>query len=449
MEPDVCKHVFIASYFDLDSRDHLPERAKQFLREPRDEDIKSYLDYLSTLRLRNAVMDSSPDVFKYVKPQFKFVCDREYDLDVVKYSFNGVLLRKGAAVYATNLFVADPSEAMALFVNKFGDGGYAAQGEASVGEKYIVWNGTEGMMFSRAYLDWRGLKVCNGTKYREDDDYRLYILGETMAQKFIENNVSNATGGVLKNFHKGTPLTHTDNGAHIITQKSFVTDNVDVVFDNFAEEFEHRVDYIKFVQRDYVYDALNFPDDLLEELQKHYVSQTSVYKIVNRFHKSSIPNVGQELVVDRYAVNKYRKMIVTPEFELPRRENRLHIFIPRDFLQLRHTLNAAYVPELGIVILAEHVFFGASRVLDFDPKRDLYVFVKSKTQIARDEVYYHIGGEFYLEETRFAANHLPVFVLVRIDNDLLVRDNLRTSRKLRDLKYNWVDNTILNLFVKK
>ncbi|AAS82726.1 ORF12 [Agrotis segetum granulovirus] len=446
MDSELLKHVFIATYFDLDQRDHLNSDVRRFLNEPSEEDVISYLDYLDRMQLKNIVVDKSADLFKYIKPQFKYVCEREYDLDIVKYNYSGVFLRKGAVVYATNLFVVDPSDTISFFITKFG----IEKGYTSIEEKHVVCNGTDGVFFGRAYLDWLGLKVCSGNKYREDEHYRLYIIGEHMAQQFIQNNIGALEGSELRNFYKGTPLTYTKNAANIINQKSFVTDNMDVVFDNFAEEFDQNVDYIKFVQRDYIYDASNFPTDLLEELQQHYVSLTSVYKIINRFQKSSIPMVGKELVVDRYAVTKYKKMITTPDFVLPGRENNMHIFIPRDFIQLRHTLNAAFVPELGIVILAEHVFFGANRVLDFDPRRgDLYVFVKRKTTIDKDEVYYHIGGEFYLEETQFASNQIPVFVLVRIDNDLLVRDNLRTSRKLKDLNYNWVDNTILNLFVKK
>lgn len=449
MDPELMKHVFIASYFDLDTREHLPDVVKKFLLAPEEDHIKQYLDYLAALKLRNVVIDNSADVFRFVKPQFKFVCEREYDLDLVKFNYGGVFLRKGAVVYATNLFVPDPGRAIALFLNVVNSTGFVAEGgEASLGDKHIVWNGTDGILFARAYTDWQGLKVCKGTKFKDDEDYRMYIIGETLAQKFVEKNIAHNDVGVLKNYYKGTPLKYTDNLANVINQKGFITNNVDVVFENFAEEFEQRVDYIKFVQRDYIYDADDFNDDLLEELQKHYVSLTSVYKIINRFHKSSIPNVGHELVVDRYATNKYKKMIVTGKFELPRREDKLHIFIPKDFLQLRHTLNAAYVPDLGIVILAEHAFFGASRVLNFNPKTDLYVFVKSKNKIEKNEMYYHIGGDYYLEETMFAANNVPVFVIVRIDKDLLVRDNLRTSRNLRDLKHNWVNNTILNLFVK-
>lgn len=50
----------------------------------------------------------------------------------------------------------------------------------------------------------------------------------------------------------------------------------------------------------------------------------------------------------------------------------------------------------------------------------------------------------------FNANDAPIFILVRVEDDLIVRHNLiRTSRKLKDLKYNWVFNTILSLFVRK
>ncbi|APO13898.1 P49 [Plodia interpunctella granulovirus] len=450
MSVELLPLAFIHLYFEIDPQ-HLIEDVISFIHD--EKNYKLILNYLSEIQLRHMIGDSTEDTFKYVMPQFKFVCDRDYQLEIVKFDFGGVYLKKGAVVYATNLFVPNPAEAMQYLItlpflqNKHND-------YVNVGEKFFVWNGMEGVMFARPYLDWMAMKVCNGTAYTNNDYYRLYILGEEISKAIIDAKISPLQMGILKNFHKGTPLKRTTNDMHVLNYKTVSTTNYDKVFDMFQEEFDTKAKYIHFIQRDYIFDA-KFPIDLLKELQMHWVSDTSVYKVIQRFDNESniLPDLQQEVVVDRYGVDKYRKMVVDGgKFVLPvnRSSTVEHLFVPRDVIQIRHTLNAAFVPGLGLVILATHMFFGARRVLNFEPNRDLHTFIKSKIAITEDDVFYHVGGSFFLEETRFVTNQVPIYILVRVDDDLIVRHNLiRSSRKLQDLKYDWVYNTILSLFVRK
>ncbi|AKN80772.1 P49 [Diatraea saccharalis granulovirus] len=449
--------AFIHMYFDVDERSTINEITNYINNE---NNYIKILNYLNEIELKFIVGDATTDTFKYVMPQFKFVCERDYTLEILKFDFGGVFLKKGAVVFATNLFVADPAVAMEHLIKQVPQltsvTHYVNRTiKTDVGEKFYLWNGTDGIVFTRPYLDWMGLKVCNGTPYTENNKYRLYIVGDELAKVFIETKIS-AEGNIpyseLKNYHKGTPLRYARNNPdQVINYKTFTTNNFDVVFDAFEEEFStHQVNTIHFIQRDYIFDAKNFPLSLLNELQKCWVSNTSVYKIINKFSKRGITE--NEIVIDRYGANKYKKMVVGANYSFPvnKSSDLDHLFIPNDMFQLRHTLNAAVVPKLGLVILATHVFFGARLVLDFNPKNDLNTFVKTKIKIKEDDIFYHVGGSYFLEETTFLTNDVPVFIVVRINDDLIVRHNLkRVSRKLSDLKHNWVLNTILNLFVRK
>lgn len=456
-ESDFLPLAFIHMYFDVDDSSVITD-VVNYVNDRKNH--STILNYLGEIGLRFMVGDATPDTFDCVMPQFRYVCDRDYKLEIVRFDSGGVYLRKGAVVYATNLFVTDVSAAMDFVLNELPS---IADTEAfvnrspktEVGEKYYVWNGSDGIVFARPYLDWMGMKVCNGTSYTANDKYRMYIVGDALAKLFIESKIrTNSDTMVLRNYHKGTPLYRAGtNESNVVNHKYFTTNDYDTVFDAFEEEFGASVGRIHFIQRDYIFDA-NFPPDLANELQKNWVSNTAVYKSVARFDGGDVTDVGTEMVVDRYATNRYRKMVVVGggKYALPKNGSSSveHLFVPAHVLQIRHTLNAALVPKMGLVILATHVFFGARRVLDFEPHRDLGIFAKSKVLIRNDDVLYHVGGSYFLEETTFVANQVPIYVIVRVDDDLIVRHNLiRNSRKLKDLKHYWVYNTILSLFVRK
>nr|ADO85440.1 p49 [Pieris rapae granulovirus] len=452
---EILPLAFIHMYFHLDDNSIIPE-VKDYVNN--EKNYETIINYLSEIGLKFMVGEATPDTFKYIMPQFRFECNRDYQLEIVKFDFGNVYLKKGAVVFATNLMVTSPSETFDFLIKKMPEltdsSTFAIKSE--VGNKFYMWNGTDGIVFARPYFDWMGMKVCNGTPYTNNTHYRMYIIGDILAKIFIDAKIEINTSvgnAVLKNYYKGTPLKRTENEKYVINYKKFTTNNYDVVFDSFEEEFRSKIGPIHFVQRDYIYDA-KFPADLLEELQKNWVSDTSVYKIINNFTKNTtVPDLNKQFIIDRYSVNGYRKMmVVNDKYTLPVNKSSSveYIFVTNDMLQLRHTLNAAFVPNLGIVILATHVFFGARRVLNFEPHQDLSTFVKRKVEIKEDNVFYHVGGSYFLEETFFNANDAPIFILVRVEDDLIVRHNLiRTSRKLKDLKYNWVFNTILSLFVRK
>ncbi|AEB00302.1 p49 [Clostera anachoreta granulovirus] len=447
---DLLPLAFVHMYFDIRKKDVLPE-VWDYINNKNNKRV--ILDYVATLNLRNVVVDSNDDVFDFVKPQFRYVSEKDYHLEIVKYENEDLYLQKGTVIYATNLFVSNPSTVLQYFVNSIPDFTKLSSAKANVGEKFYVWNGTDGLIFSQPYVDWMGMKVCNGVTYAESTKYRLYILGETVAKIFVHSNLLPDGDDIeLKNYHKGTPLRRTNNETQVINHKRVVTDNVDVVFDLFEEEFKNNIDSIHFVQRDYIYDG-SFPVTLMEELQRNWVSDTSLCKVVHKFTKNALPNVGTMVVVDRYSLRGYRKVLVNGGgYVLPKNEssNVNYLFVPRDVLQISHTLNAAYVPNLGLVILSTHVFFGARSVLKFDPNVDMSTFVKTKTTFTDDDVLYHIAEQYFLEETNFTDNNIDILVLVRVDKDVIVRHNLiNNSRNLKDLKSNWVFNTILTLFVKR
>nr|AUF81977.1 p49 [Cryptophlebia leucotreta granulovirus] len=440
---------FIHMYFDVDTID---SEVENFIND--ENNYEQIINYIASVQLKNMVGEATSDTLNYIMPQFKYVCDRDYHLQIVKFDAGDVYLKKGAVVYATNLFVKTPSSFWDYITGVKTISTYLVNNKhtISIGNKFYMWNGTEGIVIARPYLDWMGMKICNGSPHTEDNYYRIYLLGETIAKLFIESKleVTEITDGILKNYHKGTPLKRVlNNESNVVNDRTFTTNNYDAVFDAFEEEFKTKIRYIDFVQRDYIYDAV-FPEDLAVLLQKNYMSPTSVYKKINRFVANDVYDLNMKLVIDRYSINKFRKMLVNDNYILPDNLTQNYIFIPNQIFQIRHTLNAAFVPNLGLVILAKHIFFGARQVLNFEPKQDLHTFVKSKVEIHDRDVFYHVGGSYFLEETNFVSNGAPIYIVVHIDEDLIVRHNLiRTSRKLRDLKNNWVYNTILNLFVRK
>nr|ACV04870.1 p49 [Spodoptera litura granulovirus] len=451
MSKEAMKYIFILSYFDTDEPfefNALPE-VQTFFENPIDEHYQAYLDYLIEMKLHGVLGDKvGADMFKYIKPQFRFECKREPELDIIKYDDRDFFIRKNTNVFVTNLFVNNPSDHK-LWLGKILKSALTNLDGVVISERSMIVNGTDGYVFAAPYMDWQGVRVCS---YREHSSYRLYILGTVVCSYFTDNNIGlqeTGNNGVLKNYHKGTPLVRND--MRVITNKDLVSNNLNTILQAIKEEFKSNNRFIKFIQRDYIFDADNFPADLLEELQVNYISPTSVYKKIYNFDSGEPAGVGHTLVIDRYGANKYRKLLIAEDVIGDEATNTTsdsrYIMIPDSMVQIRHTLNAAYKPQVGIMILANRIWFGATIVVDFVPKRDLKTFVKTKKIIHDEDVYYHIGGEYYLQELEFTENGVPVFVVVRIENNLLVRDNLRDSRKLKDLNNNWVKNTILNLFL--
>ncbi|AAG27312.1 PxORF14 peptide [Plutella xylostella granulovirus] len=440
---DMLKYIFINSYFRItDDEPVLPRPVTQFLRgDYTDDDIRLYINYLADMNIKNILLDYSVDTFKYIMPQFRFVCDRDYNVDIVKHDYGKIFIRKNTPVFATNYFFDLPENFdigifSEYFVNK--------TEQVAVSNKHMISNGDSGVVFGPPYYDWSGLKVCKSNNLkalvRDEDFYRLYLIGEEMANYVMTKKIV-PTAGKLRNYYKGTPLSVTRNREYIINSQSINTNSTNVLFSEFRKEFKNNVNSVTFIQRDYVYDATNFEPDLLEILQTDYVSNSSVVKSIRAFENYNVPNASHRLVIDRYGVHKYKKMLVGTKYVMPKTEPLVRfMLIPEDFLQIRHTLNAAYVPPLGLVIMAEFAFFGADKVVDFDPKRDLGVFVKLK-DLKPGDVLYHIGGEYYLEETKFAINMIPMYIIVRSTS------NVKGVKKLSQLKNGWVKNTLLNLFV--
>ncbi|AKR17486.1 P49 [Mocis latipes granulovirus] len=447
LNEDNLKFVFIATYFDAsnDVLANLPEIVKDHLKTPNDEDQTRYLEYLNEMGLHGLIGDTCLDILKYVKPQFRFECTRDADLDIIKHT-NNIYLRKNTSVYATNLFVRDPAnqpwlmKIMVDFVK-------VKQSGMVVEDNYMVHDGCVGYVFASPYVDWCGAKVCaSEAEGTNNSMVRLYLIGQEIGKYFTEKNIEPPPDGQLKNYYKGTPLVTNHN--YIITTKDLHSDNMNRVFEFIEQELNGTSSTVKFIQRDYIFDADRFPIDLLDELQKRYVSTTSLYKIIQRMHNAEPGERAHEVVVDRYAANKYRKCLVFANETnvYPAVPHAHYIFIPDNYYQIRHTLNAAYAPTFGIVVLATHVFFGATKVINFDPTRDLEAFVKTKYKANPSSVYYNIGGNYYLEESQLNENGVPVYFIVRLDKNLLVRDN-SSSHTLEDLNNNWVKNTITNLFV--
>ncbi|AER41454.1 hypothetical protein [Epinotia aporema granulovirus] len=451
---DALNDAFIRAYFDVSNH---PLDSINMNIDESDENFHNFTNYLHQMGLNNLITDYSRDMLSTISPQFKFVCERDYNLDILSaYNYNDVYIRKGVSVYATNLFVPhERSDTVmkSLVTNLVGENQFAIteEGQVELKKKYYIYNGTDGIVLTHPYVDWSGLKICGRDKKTPSSMLRLYLIGEQAVQNALKKKLPNFTGTVLKNFHKGTPLSYRpDNHKNVISSKTFITNNYDVVFENFEQEFKENQAAITFVQRDYIFDAQNFPVSLLTRLQEHYVSETSVIKEVVRFkQKSGASNIGNRMIIDRFGRAIYKKMVVRNVYYTPPDPGR-HLFIPRDFEQLRGTLNAAYVPRLGIVILADQEFFGTTKVLEFEPSKHLYTYVKNKVKIHENDRFFHVGGQFYLEESKFKINDVAIYILVRIEQELLLRNNLiRTSHNLRELKQNWVYNTVLNLFVRK
>ncbi|AXS67684.1 p49/49k [Cryptophlebia peltastica nucleopolyhedrovirus] len=447
LEERQYKFLFLASYFNLNDYDHLQTDSKPFIGEYlknnfanlNEESLLSYIDYLHSINLKFLIADRTTDVFKYIKPQFKFKCIKN-NIDILEFD-NKTYIQPNTAIYATNFFVKDPKDFRLLMYQQFSQV-FSDRHFVSNGENYCLMNGNVGYIFEDSYLDWCGARMCSVPRIEETfHPFRLYLIGDEMAHHFIVNNIAfdKSNMWIFKNFHKGLPLFKTN--YRLINSKKFQTKKPNELFNEMRQELD-RTEYIKFIQRDYIYDA-NFPEDLLEELNE-YMSKTAIYKFITKFIEphERMSNFYSEIIVDRYAINKYRKLNIKIEpstlFPSLRINDPSYIFVRPDIIQIKGTLNAFYVPkEKLFAILASNSLFGSTELLHFDirlipykqsspPKRlELETFIVNKQQ------------KLYLTKFIF-GNRIPAYLLIRGDYE-------SSFKTLDHLKNPWVENTLLKL----
>ncbi|QEI03580.1 P49 [Rachiplusia nu nucleopolyhedrovirus] len=464
LERKYFKYLFVATYFDLNNYDYLPTEAMAFISDYlrnrfenlNDATLVQYINYLSSINLKNLVVDNSPDVYKYVKPQFKFICNRN-NVDIIEFDVK-VYVKPKVPVYATNLFVKNPKQLRLILYQEFSKV-FNDRHFVNYGDSHCIIDGSEGYLFEDAYVDWCGVTMCSVPKVEPSNyPYRLYLIGEAMAQHFIRNNIEILAGAdyVLKNFHKGLPLFR--NNYRVINSKLFESRKPNKVFDEIKLELDTHTNFIKFIQRDYIYDA-NFPDDLLDVLND-YMTYTSLYKFITKFIDPGmrIGNSYSEIVVDRYAVNKYRKLNIKSEpntlFPSLRHNEPSYIFVRSDIKQIKGTLNAFFVPkERLLVVLAQNSLFGATEVIHFEkPKNTLpgllsfdkrlvpYRQFSPPQVLALDTYIISDKQKLYLTKHIF-GNTVPAYLIIRGDYES------SQFQTLNNLTNAWVKNTILKLFL--
>lgn len=152
--------------------------------------------------------------------------------------------------------------------------------------------GSAGFLFDDAYVDWNGVRMCAAPRLDNNmHPFRLYLLGEDMAKHFVDNNIlpphpSNAKTRkinnsmfMLKNFYKGLPLFKSK--YTVVNSTKIVTRKPNDIFNEIDKELNGNCPFIKFIQRDYIFDA-QFPPDLLDLLNE-YMTKSSIMKIITKF----------------------------------------------------------------------------------------------------------------------------------------------------------------------
>ena len=120
LERDHFKYLFLTSYFDLKDNEHVPSEPMAFIRNYLnctfdlldDAVLMNYFNYLQSMQLKHLVGSTSTNIFKFVKPQFRFVCDRT-TVDILEFDTR-MYIKPGTPVYATNLFTSNPRKMMAF-----------------------------------------------------------------------------------------------------------------------------------------------------------------------------------------------------------------------------------------------------------------------------------------------------------------------------------------------
>jgi Baculovirus Y142 protein len=444
------KYLFLASYFQVNNIDHIAAEARPFIGEYlrnnfaaiEDDSLLKYINYLNSMSLKHMVADRDVNMFKYIKPQFKFTCMRD-NVDIIEFN-KRVYIQPNTPIYATNFFVNDPqpfllnfySEFMKVFNERF---------FVSNDVLYTLIEGKEGFLFDNAYVDWSGVQMCTAPKVDTAEyPFRLYLVGEPMAQHFLRHNITMPTNldFVIRNFYKGLPLVR--NNFRIINSKHFTTQKPNVLFEEINLELDNSANYIKFIQRDYIYDA-KFPDELLE-LLNDYMTRTSNYKFIMKFTEPNqkLASSYNEIIIDRYAVNKYRKLNIKNEVNnvLPtlRANDTSYVFVRPELIQIKGTLNAFYLPASQLVIiLASNSLFGSTELLYFDYRLIPYRQFANPVVLNKDTYIVDGKHKIYLTKHIFGTS-LPAYLIIRGDYES------SQFRTLDHLKNPWVKNTLLKLF---
>ncbi|AAR28775.1 ORF11 [Leucania separata nucleopolyhedrovirus] len=457
LERNQLKYLFLATYFDLADTQRLADETKPFIREfvlnnfrvINDDTLLKYLDYLHEIRLKHLVTDRSPNVFKYIKPQFKFICTRHH-LSIMKIS-RGVFLKPNTTIYATNFFVTDDREFSVvmykLFTGVFKNNRQFINNEM----RHVVLGGQDGYVFAPAYIDWSGHQMCQVDNYHANRTfpYRLYLIGEQMAQLFIKENIMFADEPnkrfLLKNFHKGLPMYKCN--FEIINSRNFVTRKPNELFDQMQLELNKYSPYIKFIQRDYIYDA-DFNDDLLELLNEH-MTYTSVCKHIETFSDGKELKVNEtEIVFDRVSIDRYRKMIIRlyDKTIYPRDISPAYLFVRPEIIQIKDVPNAFYAPkERFLGIIPNNLLFGAKETIDFDFK-NLVPYQQSAPPIRVEQLYLIAKKQKIFISSHKFINGSSVYLLIRGDYESI--SDIKLLKDLTPLVQNAVFQLVINEILK-
>ncbi|QDL57014.1 P49 [Dione juno nucleopolyhedrovirus] len=455
------KYLFLGSYFDLKDFSHIPADAKAFVgnyldcnfRVLDDDTLHNYINYLKSIQLRHMVVNvQTVDVYKFIKPQFRFVCDRA-TVDILEFD-SRTYIKPGTPVYATNFFTSNPRKMTPFIYSEFIKV-YKNRLFANTNVYGCVLAGAAGFVFEDAYVDWAGVRMCAAPRLDNSrHPFRLYLLGEEMATHFVTNNIlpphpANATRVnnsmfMLKNFYKGLPLYRLQ--YQVVNSMKFTTRKPNKVFDEIDKELNSHSPFVKFIQRDYIYDA-HFPPDLLEVLNE-YMTKSSIMKFITKFdieENASFNDMEREIVFDRYSVDGYRKLYIKMEltnvFPATYDNESAYLFINRDLMQLTGTLNAFYAPQLRILsILSVNRLFGATETLDYHPNLLVYRQSSPPVRLTGDVFAVDKGKKIFLVKHTF-ANTVPAYLLIRGDYE-----SSSELKSLRDLNP-WVQNTLLELLI--
>ncbi|AUV65413.1 P49 [Alphabaculovirus myunipunctae] len=444
------KYLFLVSYFELSRVEYIAPEAQPFIAEYLrnnfnaidDDSLLRFINYLHGINLKNLIADRDANMFKFIKPQFKYVCMRD-NVDLVQFN-QRVYIQPNTPVYATNFFVNDPKPFMLYLYQEF-TRVFDDRFLVSNNVHYSLMDGKEGFLFDDAYVDWCGVQMCTQPKVDQPDfPYRLYLVGEPMAQHFLKHNLimPDSLPFLMRNFYKGLPLIKSN--FKIINSKHFTTQKPNVLFEEINLELDNSANYIKFIQRDYIYDA-KFPDDLLD-LLNDYMTRTSNYKFIIKFtdQNQKLSSAYNEIIIDRYAVNKYRKLNIKSEVNsvLPtlRANESSYIFVRPELIQIKGTLNAFYVPDSQLVIiLARNSLFGSTELLYFDYRLIPYRQFANPVVLTKDTYVVDKKHKIFLTKHIFGTS-VPAYLIIRGDYES------SQFKTLDHLKNPWVKNTLLKLF---
>lgn len=462
LEPNHFKYLFLTSYFDFKEHQHVPNEPMAFIRnylncdfnQIDDNVLRNYLSYLINIRLKHIVSDTSIDTFKFIKPQFKYVCERA-SIDILEFDTR-MYIKPNVSVYATNFFTSKPTKIMPFIYAEFSKV-YKDKLFVNTNSMGCVLAGSAGFIFEDSYVDWSGVRMCATPRIHNNmHPFRLYLIGDEMATHFATNNImppppinvkmnKNNPLFMLKNFYKGLPLFKIN--YTIVNSTKIQTRKPNRVFDEINKELNSNCPFVKFIQRDYIYDA-EFPLDLIDLLNE-YMTDTSIMKVITKFMIDDNPgtcDMTREIILDRYAVDCYRKLFIKQEiinkFPIMFDNESSYIFITNDMIQLKGTLNAFYAPKHRLLgILAANRLFGSTETIDFHPNLLVYRQSSPPQRLSGDVYIVDKNQKVFLVFHLF-SNTVPAYLLVRGDYE-----SSSELKSLRDLNP-WVQNTILKLLIR-